>query len=432
MLAGGIVLLGLISYLPALNNGFIGDDFVFLERSWAWLNDPGLVFSDPPGGFRATTLLAFLLLQSLAGYQAAVFYIFAIAVHLLNCLLVGRLAFEVAGQFSDSETSEPTGMRALPGRSQRRIAWTAAAFMAVIQQPQEAVMWLSALSDLLAAFFMLLSLLLWTRQRHFYAAALFCAALLSKESALIFPLLAWILERGILKRRRSSLQWLWLGLPAAAGAGLLFGTLSQNSLLTAGYYEFGPGAAQVLANSLFRLTFPWLFIVLALAGLGLWKKPPAKWKGKSQMAWLSLWTAAALLPFAFLTYQDHLPSRHLYLASAGWVILLALLAAKIAWPRWRIAFLAGFLAVNPAYLWLRKDAQFEERAAPTRELLQFLRNTPPAPLAVSGFPANPWVGRLTTRLVPGWEPDLLTVNDLQGTQTPQIRLRWNGKTYQAE
>ena len=432
MLTGGVVLLGLISYLPALNNGFIGDDFVFLERSWAWLNDPGLVFGDPPGGFRATTLLAFLLLQSLAGYQAAVFYIFAIAVHLLNCLLVGRLAFEAAGQFSDSETSAPAGMRALPGRSRRNIAWTAAALMAVIQQPQEAVMWLSAMSDLLAAFFMLLSLLLWTRQRHFYAAALLCAALLSKESALVFPLLAWIFERGILRRRRSPIQWLWLGVPAAVGAGLLFWTLSQNSLVTAGYYEFGPGAVQVLANSLFRLTFPWLFIVLALAGIGLWKESLTSWQGKGQMAWLSLWTAASLLPFIFLTYQNHVPSRHLYLASAGWVILLALLAGKIALPWWRTVFLAAFLAANPAYLWLRKDAQFEERAAPTTELLQVLRDTPPAPLSVSDFPANPWVGRLTTRLIPGWEPDLLTVNDLHGTQPPKIRLRWNGKTYQAE
>lgn len=292
-------------------------------------------------------------------------------------------------------------------------------------------MWLSALSDLLSACFMLSSLLLWTRRRHFWAAALFCAALLSKESALVFPLLAWIFERGVLRRQRAWTEWLWLVAPAAAGAGMLVWTLSNNNLVKAGYYAFGPGAVSVWANSLFRLTFPWLFILLALLGIRRWKRSLGKQPNVAQIAWLCLWTAVGLLPYIFLTYQNHVPSRHLYLASAGWVMLLALLSRRLA-PAWRIAFLAAFLIANPAYLWLRKDAQFEERAAPTRELLRVLRNTPPAPMAVADFPANPWVGRLTARLVPGWEPDLLTVNQLSGRQQPQTRIRWDGKTYRPD
>lgn len=293
-------------------------------------------------------------------------------------------------------------------------------------------MWLSAMSDLTAAFFGLLTLLLWTRKRHLAALPAFCAALFSKESALVLPLLAWILDRRVLGQRTPLNRWLLLALPAAAGAGLLLWTLPRNNLVSAGYYQFGPSALPVLAASLFKLAWPWLFVLLALSLL----QKPGLSRGErlpiGSLSWLAVWTAAALLPFLFLTYQGHVPSRHLYLASAGCAMLLALWLENLTRPAWRTAFLAAFLAVNPAYLWLRKDAQYEERAAPTTRLVELLRRTPPQPLSVAGFPYNPWVGRLSARLAPGWQPEMLTVNDIPGTQPPQLRLRWTGEAYERE
>jgi hypothetical protein len=86
------------------------------------------------------------------------------------------------------------------------------------------------------------------------------------------------------------------------------------------------------------------------------------------------------------------------------------------------------VAVNIGYLWLVKDAQFERRAAPTAQLLSHLRGTQPRRLLISDFPLNPWIAKMTTRLVPGWAPEMLLVNDPNARCPDCLRLRWNAKT----
>ncbi len=119
----------------------------------------------------------------------------------------------------------------------------------------------------------------------------------------------------------------------------------------------------------------------------------------------------ALLPYVFLSYQAHIPSRQLYLASMGLVASLAVLLGKMDVRGLRVAFVVTFLAVNIGYIRWVKDAQFERRGNPTRQLLLTLQSRPAGPLMVSDFPDNPWIAKLVTRRVPGWDPQMLAVDD---------------------
>ena len=77
-----------------------------------------------------------------------------------------------------------------------------------------------------------------------------------------------------------------------------------------------------------------------------------------------------MLPYIFLTYDKHLPSRQLYVASMVFMVVLATLSENIASAKLRAGLLRAFCLWNVFYMWTTKDRQFLERAAPTTELLQ--------------------------------------------------------------
>src|SRR5262249_25170156 len=118
-----LALLCAAAYLPALDNGFISDDYVFLGRLADWRPDSLCLLRHPPEGSRTPTYLALALLRRLFGYRAPAFDAFAIALHASATLLLWKLLEVLTG---------------LP-----EVAAVAAALFAVYQGPQEAVMWLS-------------------------------------------------------------------------------------------------------------------------------------------------------------------------------------------------------------------------------------------------------------------------------------------------
>jgi hypothetical protein len=113
----------------------------------------------------------------------------------------------------------------------------------------------------------------------------------------------------------------------------------------------------------------------------------------------------AIPPYSFLTYLDHIPSRNTYLPSIGLAgingILFAAAYRKLASARARVlatSFLCAVVAGNVAYIWLKKDPQYVERASPTRALIEVLnasnvRKTEQLPIVVCGFPLHPWIGQ---------------------------------------
>src|ERR1700686_2200563 len=86
-----LALLCIGAYAPALNNGFIADDFVILQRIEILKTDPGYLFKVVPENFRATSYLVFGLFKAVAGYDARWFYPFTILLHTVNCVLFYKL-----------------------------------------------------------------------------------------------------------------------------------------------------------------------------------------------------------------------------------------------------------------------------------------------------------------------------------------------------
>jgi len=391
-----------IAYLPALNNGFISDDFVILERVTTWKSDFSYLFQMSPEKFRITSYLAFGLLKGLIGYHPAGFYVFAILLHFLNAVLVWKLLGLMTGS--------------------PRVAVLGSLLFAVGQSPQEAVMWLAGINESLLALFILLTLWFWMREKFLWSAAACIAALFSKESGavivLLLPLVEFAAKRNVLRRR----QVLYIGIPVLLFAGIFISSLSDNALVGQGFYGLGLHALIVWVKSLHRLMFPWLYLAILLwLTTGRGGKP-------SGIAAGFLWMGAALIPYIFLTYQDHVPSRHTYLASIGFAWTLALVAEKIRMPRLQTAFLAAFLVVNIGYLWIVKDRQYEQRSAPTARLMEQLRSHPPGPVLIDEFPLNPWIAKMTTRLIPGWDPQMIRVNEPAEACAGCLKLRWNPKT----
>ena len=97
------------------------------------------------------------------------------------------------------------------------------------------------------------------------------------------------------------------------------------------------------------------------------------------------WIGIALVPYSFLTYSTQIPSRQVYLASAGLALLVGLALARYQGHRIAAVVFALMLLHNTVYLWTKKRAQFVERAAPTEQLIRFARRTPGA-IWVQCFP----------------------------------------------
>ncbi len=210
-LLAALALLAIVAYLPTLRQPLLEDDYPNIAEAHAL----GLhILTDPIFGLRSTSFLLLDGMYRLFGIAAAPYYCVVIALHVLNTWLVFGLGYW--------------------NRIGYRVAAWAAAFFAVYEGHQEAIMWVSAVSELLLFLFGVGAMLLWLRflyQRRWisYAAALlaFAAALYSKESAyVVVPLLALplLFDRAL---RRSAL---WL-LPFALLAALAGGARSRYAQL---------------------------------------------------------------------------------------------------------------------------------------------------------------------------------------------------------
>ncbi len=368
------------AYMPAVNNGFISDDFIMLNWVEQWKGDITFLFRIFPDVFRITVYVVFRSLLALFGFHSEYFYTFAILIHLLNSILLYYLAKEATGS--------------------RELAFMSGALFAVYQNPQEAIMWLAAMADALAALFVLATLLLWGKELYLWAAACYIAGLFSKESAAAVLLLLPCLELFRIRRLTWRWQYLYLLVPTAAYLLLFAVTASDNYLLINGSYRFGLRGFAVLVVSAHRVMFPWFY--LALITFLIVRKGRVPAETVAGVAWLVL----TILPFIFLTYQLHLPSRHQYIASIGLAWAVASLLRQLGRPALVRAFVALFIVVNITYLWLKKDPQFEKRAAPTTQLMTEVRRHPAGSIYLIDFPLNPWMARMAVTMTGSRSEDL--------------------------
>ncbi len=398
-------LLAAIAYAPAVNNGFIADDYVILQRTNFMRLQPLYLFHVPPENFRLTSYALFAFLKSVVGYHASLFYTFNIALHLANIVLLRRLLVFV----TDDDF----------------VASTACLFFAVFQAPQEAVMWLAAMNETTLAFFTLTSLLMWWQKRYFAAAAAYALALFSKESGLIILFLIVLIDV-IQGQRKPYRAYALMLIPTAAFVAVFLSTASTNFMIANRFYSIGPHALLVLLISLHRLVWPWLYIVLLL----LWSRRKELGFRKSLGA-VPVYVACVLvpmLPYMFIAYQNSLPSRQLYMASAVLMTVFALLLKRLQGTALLRVFVVLFVGFNIAYLWVRKDAQFADRAAPTTQLIASLRQYNPQQALVLNFPyPYPAIAQAAALAVPGWKSEQIMVSQSVEACAGCLTLRWNAQ-----
>ncbi len=173
------------AYGPNIDDFFLADDYAHLiivrdasfhEFLKVLMPQPGQNFIRPLG------FIFWRVLWNLFGFNPVGHHLGSLFLHVLNCLLLIRLSFRIAG--FNKETAVMTGL-----------------FAALYPAGNQAVVWASSYYDLLAVLFMLAALNFYAefRIRHrfnLFTAVLvsWMAALASKETALIFPFLILPLE----------------------------------------------------------------------------------------------------------------------------------------------------------------------------------------------------------------------------------------------
>ena len=360
-----------VAYWPVFTQPFIADDYDQIPRARVYGPPSGwpLIAQNPVFRFRFTWFELSYALLRLFGFHPLPFYLASLALHIVATWLVYALGtWRLAGS---------------------RLALPAAAFFAIYEGHQEAVMWVSASMELLAFVFGVGAFVLWTRWletrawwRYGLAVVLFAGALVSKESAVVFAALFALPV--ILERR-------WLsGLVGLIPFALLAGAVVAVSLLPSqnnarlgdGSFSLDAPFLLVLANSYWRLLLPIGFVSLAVL---LWRRAA---EYRRLAAFCLVWMAIAFLPYCFLTYMLRVPSRHTYLASLGlaWLAAAGYEVLRKTTSRAIVACcVIAVFALNLGTLWVKKRRQFQERAAPTEQLIQAARRTS-GPVRVLCFP----------------------------------------------
>jgi hypothetical protein len=368
--------LAILAYARSLALPLISDDYlqIALGRQYGPLSGWKAVAADALYRCRETSLILTWWTERLFGVNTAAFNWSSLLLHVLNTGLVFAL-----------------GMWRLIGW---RVSAVAAAFFAVYEGHQEAVIWYAAIPELLVFFFVLAGLLAWISWvqsgcrgvvRPLAALACYLLALFSKEPAVamvgLMAVVAFLEHSG----RRA---WLWIA-PFALLAGLYFyGSLaaSANHLhYHDGTFSLRAPFLKTLAISTGRLF--WFWGAIAVATLAAWR--PERIGKLAALA--AAWIVITFLPYSFLTYMPRVPSRHTYFASAG----LALIVGAWLWTlwerrgpgrRWMVGALAAIIVIhNCGYIWTRKHRQYEQRAEATERLLEYGRKTS-GPVPVRCFP----------------------------------------------
>jgi len=378
------LLLSAAAYWPALRQTFIQDDYPNISLATTWYGAPneiGLLFNDAICRSRATSYWELWTAWRLFGPHPAGFYAMGILFHAINCLILFALLRDTVF---------------------RPFAFLTASIFAIAEGHQEAVMWISAVNELLLFLFGMSAIACWIRclktdelQQRFAwpwfsaAIAFYLLACISKESAYVFVPLIVLATVPYLKRRPPGENAVWLKLIPFAIIGLTQMGLVLRTSRTS--FRFSDGSfslsAPVWANwamSFGALLWFWgaasLLVLILLA------------RNRSTVVTAALiWMGVCLIPYSFLTYSHRIPSRQTYLASAGACLLIAvglrecLRKLSRTKPALGVSLVALLVISNIGFLWIKKHKQFLARAAPTDQLVSLAKSAR-SPLWVRCFP----------------------------------------------
>jgi hypothetical protein len=382
----------LAAYVSALNLPLMEDDYPNIAQALKF-GSPAAPLADPIFRMRATSYWAMQAVYRTFHMSPVAYHAVSLLLHIANTWLVY--------------------FALLAWPQTRAAAIWAAGFFAVHEGHQEAVMWFSAINELLQFFFGGMALWLWMRGRRWLALSLICfaLALISKESAVVFvalfgfALLGRRAASGNAPSGSASPSWtLLLYVALAAGAVVVVtATRTYSFRFSDGSFSLGAPFWITWPRGFARLMWIWGWVAAAIVAIR-WREAKARNAAIAAFAWIAI----ALLPYSFLTYSTQIPSRQTYLASAGLAALFGLGMAHLFAEGGRARQIAAVLAVaalvhNVGYLWIRKRAQFIARAQPTEQLVRAARETG-GPIWVQCFPLAPITAEAALQLGAGFRP----------------------------
>lgn len=340
----GVGITGLL-YGGVLGSSFILDDFVWLDRARLAGQDPLLVFETFVSNFfRPLLQLVFTGLLAAAGPEPLVFHLANIVVH---ALCAAALALLVLTLFHDALA-----------------AVLAALVFLLLPTHDEAVVWISALSEPLLTLMVLLCATFWARSlahgtwapgSYILALCFFVLALGSKEASVsLLPLLA-LLHLGLRQHEErdpvppiafAPFVGLWV-----AYAAFQYQVQQRSALIDSGLYSLDAQAPLKLLGSLgHALSWAWPILLLALFAAiepGLRRRFPRRSILFRNAGLIAAALLCAMGPYA-LFRGGLLASRYFHLSSA----LLALASAPILAPlgrgskRSQLVLLLGLAALT--------------------------------------------------------------------------------------
>jgi hypothetical protein len=365
-----LALLCAVAYGPMLSLPLIEDDYPSLAQAQS-LGAPNQIADLAHNAVfrvRATSVWSMYWLWQVFHLKPPAYHAFSLLLHILNAWLV----YAIVAAWTRT----------------RAPAFWAAAFFAVQEGHQEAVMWFTAINELWMFVFGAAALWWGIQRGHRIAGPiLFFLALISKESAIIFLPLYWLVE----PNWRKLIPYAAIG-AAVTGSIFLFRDAS---------FRFADGSFSLHAP--FWLTWPRgigrvLWIWGWIAAVILW------WRGGREQRRFALlavvWIAVALIPYVFLTYSTNIPSRQTYLATVGLSLLVGLAVDCVDRREARIVLVSAMLLHNVGYLWTKKRAQFVQRAEPTERLIRLAKEAE-GTIWVRCFPRTDWIAKEAVHLATG-------------------------------
>ena len=334
-----LILVPFVVYGPYLGDFFALDDFIWLHA--ASTGDTVRFFRDAFGSPDATAYQVptpfwvplidayFYLARRLYGLDPAPYHITNVVLHAANAMLLAVLAYRLS--------------------SSRVAGLVTALLWCTLPTYDIAVLWISEVTELLAALWYLSALVLYTvylqcGRRAFPLYTLTVAttvlALLSKHSSVTLPLVLAGLRLALAfpRSRREVVRSVGELAPffaiTSAYAGFLYGR-EYRALSDPGFYTFGPHALANIRDFLLRLGSPWArpdghltelaprlsavsFLVSGCAMLLLRRRV---------LGFAFAWTLVALLPYSFFTAGTE--ARYLYLPAAPFVLFWVLIGAAL-------------------------------------------------------------------------------------------------------
>jgi tetratricopeptide (TPR) repeat protein len=174
-----LLIITILSYLPAFQNGFVYDDHYQIEKNPyirdfsqlkilltkdVWYFSP----ATKSNNYRPVSTLSYLLIHQLFGFNPVAYHSANLLFYIVTVLVVWRIFLHYVSPLS---------------------AFLGGLLFAVHPVHVECVAWIGGSHDILCGLFLFTSLLLYLQKRNILSLITFALALFSKETALAFPLI---------------------------------------------------------------------------------------------------------------------------------------------------------------------------------------------------------------------------------------------------